>query len=180
MKKLLFLLTALPVLAIASEIVIDPGQSADVGEMDAAGRQVPSLDFKQDKTTVINIPLNDDQQNWEGKDTLDLELYNAKPGEEEFIVYVRDASDMGNPNNFPSVYFWKKISADWEGWQTFSIEFKSLIPSTVAQQNDAHLQQVSQVGFSNQIGPNDPENIWGVPVPREFQIGLGKITVTGR
>ncbi len=159
---------------------VDASLSPQVTPLQAGGKDLPGVMLTAGKNTVVQIPLPEEQRDWQGEMSITFKLFNPAPTDAEFLVFLRDASDPKEPTVFPRRYFWTKLRADWSGSKEFLINLDEFIPSTGAKEDGLKRPPtyVGAIGFCNQIGPANPaENTWGIPEAKAVTFGIESITL---
>lgn len=176
--RIALLLAVVPSAALA--FPVDPSLAPQLTPVEVGGKNLPGIVLEAGKNTIVQIPLPEDQQDWQGQMSITLKLFNAAPSDAEFLIFLRDGSDPKEPTVFPRRYFWTKLRADWSGSKEFNLNLEDFIPSTGAKEDGLKRPptHVGAIGFCNQIGPSDPvQNSWGIPVAKAVTLGIESITL---
>jgi hypothetical protein len=154
----------------AQQIKIDKSQMAHLPKVSANGNLVPTLDFPA-KPHLLTIDLHENQSDWSKKDFITLRLFRPSGESTRMVVILRAKADTKGSDEFPSVYWWKIIQADWQGWKDMTISLKEFSKARTTEEPG----QVVQILFRNQFGPE--KESWGIPQPVQAAWGIGQIVV---
>lgn len=153
-----------------------PWQSAvDLG----AGQTAPGFAMRGEKTTEAKLELPDSLNDWSGKTTLRLHLYNGGPAGSQMVILIKPL------DNAAGSYWWTRLTADWQGWKDVELPLgASDVNAGIVASNKgtdkllAAFGKVKELTFRNQWGAPAPGNESKIiATPSQSVWGLDRIEV---